>query len=77
MTRYMSAKCQAEIKAFVRGGTPGLDRLRKVLPSVFRHYKVTSRREQAQILIQCRLFPVLDGERMTFEFNPCMLNTTQ
>jgi len=73
----MNAKCTSEIKAFVRGGTPGLDRLRKVLSSVFRHYKVTSRKEQAQILIQCRLFPVLDGERMSFEFNPCMQNITQ
>lgn len=32
--------CIQEIKAFVRGGTPGLARLAEVYPSILRHFKI-------------------------------------
>ena len=66
----MSGACIAEINSFIRGGTPGLDRLRAVLPSVFRYYNVTSKQEQVQILIKCKLFPRQDGKHVSFEFKP-------
>lgn len=70
----MSAACIAEINSFVRGGTPGLDRLRAVLPSVFRYYNVTSKQAQVQILIQCKLFPTQNGKHVSFEFKPATGN---
>ena len=67
----MKRGCVGEISAFVRGGEPGLARLRQVLPSIFRHYMVSTRAAQAQILIACKLFPVEAGRVMTFQFDPC------
>lgn len=66
----MKRDCVLEISAFVRGGTPGLARLRQVLPSIFKHYKVSKKKAQADVLIACKLFPVDGGRGMTFEFDP-------
>jgi hypothetical protein len=62
--------CTAEIRAFARGGTPGLARLKQVLPTIFRHYGVPTKYQQAKILLACRLRPVEQGPHVTFEFNP-------
>jgi hypothetical protein len=60
--------CTTEIRAFARGGTPGLARLKQVLPTIFRHYGVPTKYEQARILIACKLRPIQDGPHVTFEF---------
>lgn len=65
----MPSCCVSEIKAFVRGGPAGLDRLRKVLPSIFRHYRVVSQSQQAHILAKSGLMPVSNGRAVTFLFD--------
>jgi hypothetical protein len=70
ISMFIASACTAEIRAFVRGGTPGLARLRRVLPRIFEFYGVEGRYEQARVLIQCKLRPVQDGQRVTFEFKP-------
>jgi len=67
---YQSSACTAEIRAFVRGGTPGLARLREVLPTIFKHYRVKNKYERARVLMACKLVPVDDGSHVTFEFKP-------
>lgn len=62
--------CTAEIRAFARGGTPGLARLKEVLPNVFRHYEIPTKFQQARILMACKLRPVQEGPHVTFEFKP-------
>lgn len=62
--------CTAEIRAFVSGGTPGLARLKGVLPNIFKHYGIPTKIQQARILMACRLRPVQQGPHVTFEFNP-------
>jgi hypothetical protein len=37
-------ECIAELKAFVRGGEPGLERLHKVYPSIIKHFGVKDRK---------------------------------
>jgi hypothetical protein len=61
--------CVGNIKAFVRGGMPGLRRLHKVLPNIFKTFPVEDARG---VLIQCGLKPIWpDGaEYPTFAFNP-------
>lgn len=66
----MPPSCVKEIRAFVRGDLPGLQRLKEVLPSIFKHYGVTHKRHQAQILIQCKLMPSQSGKHVTFVFDP-------
>jgi hypothetical protein len=60
--------CTTEVRAFARGGTPGLARLREVLPTIFRHYGIPNKFQQAQILMACRLRPIQEGPHVTFEF---------
>lgn len=62
------SSCTAEIRAFARGGTPGLARLKEVLPRIFQHYGIPTKFQQAQILMACRLRPVQQGPHVTFEF---------
>jgi hypothetical protein len=67
---FQSSGCTAEIGTFVRGGIPGLARLKQVLPNIFKFYGVPSKYEQARILMACKLRPVDDGPHVTFEFKP-------
>ena len=64
----MHSECVQEVNAFVRGGTPGKDRLKAVLPSLFKHYGIRSSKAQAAVLLQCKLFPVQGKQSVTFEF---------
>ena len=41
--------CLAEMRAFRRGGLPGLARLREVLPGMMRHYRVPRRLQRAVV----------------------------
>ena len=41
--------CLAEMRAFRRGGLPGMARLREVLPSVLRHYRVPRQLHRAVV----------------------------
>ena len=60
--------CVGNIKAFIRGGMIGLERLRKVLPNVFRTYPEVS---PMDALTECGLHAIpSDGEFPTFLFNP-------
>lgn len=45
--RYDAAGCLAELRAFCRGGAPGLERLHRVLPAIFRHYCVPEAQQRA------------------------------
>lgn len=47
-------ECVSTIKAFMRGGFEGMDRLRKVLPNIFKHFKELDERA---ILQECNLLP--------------------
>ena len=62
--------CTAEIRAFARGGTPGLARLREVLPNIFSFYNISGSYQQAQVLMACKLTPIQAGRHVTFEFKP-------
>jgi hypothetical protein len=62
--------CTAEIRAFVRGGTPGLARLKEVLPNVFSFYGIPTKYQQARVLMSCKLKPIQEGQHVTFEFKP-------
>ena len=62
--------CTAEIRAFVRGGTPGLARLKEVLPNVFTFYGIPTKYQQARVLMSCKLIPIQEGQHVTFEFKP-------
>ena len=64
--------CTAEIRAFARGGTPGLARLRKVLPNIFDFYDIPTKYQQAKVLMACKLTPIQEGRHVTFVFKtPC------
>ena len=67
---FQSSGCTAEIRAFVRGGDPGLARLREVLPNIFKFYGVHGKYQRARVLMACQLVPVDDGAHVTFEFKP-------
>lgn len=65
--------CVGYIKAFVRGGRCGLERLQKVLPSIFRTFQGLLPYED--VLIECGLEPMLTtpaSEFPTFYFNPLL-----
>ena len=47
-------ECVSTIKAFMRGGFEGMDRLRKVLPNIFKHFKELDERA---IMQECNLLP--------------------
>ena len=51
----MHSECVAEIRAFIQGGLPGLERLRRVAPTIFRHYGVTDPQQKDAILLQAGL----------------------
>lgn len=60
--------CVGNIKAFVRGGREGLDRLRKVLPNILRTFPGLP---AADMLVECGLEPLHEGgEFPTFYFHP-------
>lgn len=52
-------KCVLEIQTFVRGGMPGLDRLRNVLPSIFDAYQIRGEERRADVIRACNLVPVV------------------
>ena len=52
-------KCVLEIQPFVRGGMPGLDRLKNVLPSIFDAYQIRGEERRADVLRACNLVPVV------------------
>lgn len=43
------------IRTFVRGGLPGQARLQRVLPSLFKHYKIVAPEKQRRLLIEAGL----------------------
>lgn len=49
-----------EILAFVQGGSPGLARLQEVLPSIYKEFGISSRCQQASVLIKAGLVPLDD-----------------
>lgn len=50
--------CVGNIRAFVRGGTPGLHRLRRVLPNIFRTFPDLP---PSEVLVECGLTPLSSG----------------
>ena len=44
-------ECVLEIGAFVRGGNPGLDRLNRVLPNIFKAYNIVDYVDQRRCLL--------------------------
>ena len=67
--------CVGHIKAFVRGGREGVERLRKVLPSIFRTFPGL---KPFDVLVECGLEPISTDpvtEFPTFFFNPLLSGT--
>ncbi len=60
--------CVGNTKAFVRGGSEGLDRLRKVIPNIFRAFPDLP---ASDLLVECGLEPG-NGEFPTFYFHPLL-----
>lgn len=70
LQRLARTICVSVIRAFMRGGRPGLVTLHKVLPNVFRTFCVPSPHD---VLIQCGLVPVYPDtvcEFPSFFFQP-------
>jgi hypothetical protein len=61
--------CVGTIKAFVRGGMPGLRRLHAVLPNIFKTFPDEDARS---VLVECGLMPVVieGAEYPSFMFDP-------
>lgn len=68
-------ECVLEVKAFVRGGRPGLERLRLVLFGIFDAFLIREHDEQRMILqkcgldavsVQCRVSEELVVDRISF-----------
>ena len=63
-------ECIREVNAFVRGGLPGLSRLRQVLPNIFIHYEINTLRDKSEIIRACNQRPIstADGQDITFVY---------
>lgn len=57
----------ADIKPFVRGGLPGLARLKQVLSNILRHHKVPLHRQRA-LLSAAGLRPYTSTDRLRVSF---------
>lgn len=65
----MEPTCEMEIHSFQSGGTTGLVRLKQVLPSLFRYYRVDTIEAMQTTLRRCNLVPVLEGHYVTFRLD--------
>ncbi len=54
-------ECILEIGAFVRGGIPGLDRLNRVLPNIFKAYDIVDHVDKRRCLLAHGLVPSKNG----------------
>lgn len=52
------AECVLEVKAFARGGRPGLDRLKRVLPTLFDAFNIPEIFERRNVLLAADLVPL-------------------
>ena len=57
--------CVLEVAAFVRGGRPGLERLRAVLKNIYKAHGIVDHQTQTDVLMACNLAPVC-GDIITF-----------
>ena len=60
--------CVEYIKGFLNGGLPAIARLKQVLPSLFKYFKVETSDEKANILIKCGLRPYIDKSKADVTF---------
>ena len=44
-------ECIAEMRCFVRGDLPGIERLKQVYKNIFRHYQISSE-EEIQLIVK-------------------------
>jgi NCAIR mutase (PurE)-related protein len=61
-------ECMVEIKTFCDGGMPGLERLCRVIESIFKYYEITSSRQQERIIHRCGLKPYTNTQTQTIKF---------
>jgi hypothetical protein len=54
--------CKKEIMCFLKGGEAAVARLREVISSIFRYYRVHSMEEKGGVLKSCGLQPCLFGD---------------
>lgn len=64
------AQCMQEIRAFLKGGECGAQRLKEVLPSLFSYYKIVTTEGKGQLLVDCGLSPYISetNDEVTFVF---------
>lgn len=58
LIRQGKQECIMEVRAFVQGGRPGLERLRLVLWGIFDTFMIRQHKQQSEILEMCGLSPV-------------------
>ena len=58
--------CEQEINSFQSSGITGLARLKQVLPSIFRYYKVDTSEAMHGVLSRCNLAPIIENNYTTF-----------
>ncbi len=61
-----------QIKLHIRGGLPGQDRLKLILPTLFSYFQIITVDSRIKLLTKCGLFPIKgeDSSEVTFYFNP-------
>lgn len=60
------AECVLEVKAFARGGRPGLERLKLVLPTLFDAFVIPEMNERRNVLLAADLIPLYWNGGVTF-----------
>lgn len=60
------AECVLEVKAFARGGRPGLERLKRVLPTLFAAFGIREIHERRNVLLAVDLVPLYLSGDVTF-----------
>jgi hypothetical protein len=61
-------QCLLTVKAFARGGRPGQEVLKRVLPGIFKKYYITDYKERRRILVDAGLTPSHDSFFVTKGF---------
>ena len=50
MGKKMENECIDELKAFVRGGLPGLETLQRVYPSIIKHFQIKDKQTYYRVM---------------------------